>query len=244
MGKEWLYTDIHTHILPGVDDGSSDMRESLHMAELAYREGIRVIIATPHYGRRNPDYNTRHAVAVAKELRTQIGKRHPDMKLFLGNELYYSPGILEEIKAKRALTLGNGTYVLIEFDVLCEYHEIENCVREFVMEGYRPILAHIERYMCLYDDTARVRSLIEQGAYMQVNARGFVMKKKDKRAIWCRSLLRSGLIHFIASDCHGIRERKPIMRTAIKEMVRIAGVRAVNEIVDANILKLIKDEYI
>ncbi|MBC6679576.1 CpsB/CapC family capsule biosynthesis tyrosine phosphatase [Zhenpiania hominis] len=244
MGEKWIYTDIHAHIIPGVDDGSSSMEESLEMAELAYQEGVRAIIATPHYGRRNPEYNTNRTVALAMELREKIKKNHPDLSLFLGNELYYSPGIIEEVNSRKAFTLGSTNYALVEFDVLAEYPELKRCIREFVMEGYRPILAHTERYRCLFHDISRVKELIEQGAYIQVNTRGFIQKKREERSLWCWELLETGLIHFIASDCHNMRERKPIMKTAIREMVKLAGEEAVKEIVYANIFKLLKNEYI
>jgi len=91
--------DIHTHILPGVDDGSGSMEETLKMLEQAWQEGIRVLIATPHYGKWNPDYNRKEAETVCRQVRERLRTLRPDMKIFMGNELYYTPGVLEDLQA-------------------------------------------------------------------------------------------------------------------------------------------------
>ena len=109
--------DIHTHIVPGIDDGASSMEEALKMASMAYDEGIRVIVATPHYGLRNPGYDRDKSVKACHQLREKVMKIHSDMKVYTGNEIYYSPGIVEDLDKKKALTIGGTSYVLIEFSV-------------------------------------------------------------------------------------------------------------------------------
>ncbi len=242
--ERWKLMDIHAHILPGVDDGAENMDETMAMIKQADEEGISVIVATPHYGMRNPDYDPKAAEKTLTAVREVMRRSHPHMKLYMGNELYYSPGIISELQSGRARTIGGTDYVLVEFSIKIEFHEMISAVRAFLREGYRPILAHIERYQCLYREMDRIYELIDEGAYMQVNTRGFLRGKRDKRAAWCRALLEEGVIHFVASDCHSSMGRSPIMDSALTEMIKLAGEEEVKRIVNTNIIKLIRNEYI
>ena len=241
---KWKLMDVHTHILPGVDDGAGSMEESLEMLRMAQKEGVVVIIATPHYGRYNPGYDPKQARETALQLRNQMKEHFPEMKLYMGNEIYYTPGVVEDVKSGRARTIGGSDYVLLEFSVRAGYKELYRAVQDFTREGYRPILAHIERYHCLQKEPERIRELKRIGAYMQVNARGFLGGKRDRRAALCRSLLEEGLIDFIASDCHDTELRSPVMCSAVERMVDFVGKAEVKRIVNTNILKLIRNEYI
>lgn len=236
--------DIHAHILPGVDDGAENMSETMEMIRQADEEGISVIVATPHYGMRNPDYDSTATERILQQVREAMRRNYPHMKLYMGNELYYSPGIISELQSGRARTIGGTDYTLVEFSIKIEFDEVISAVRAFLREGYRPILAHIERYQCLYREMDRIYELIDEGAYMQVNARGFLGGKRDKRAAWCRALLEEGVIHFIASDCHSPMGRSPVMDSALIEMIKIVGEDEVKRIVNTNIIKLIRNEYI
>ena len=207
LSSRWKYIDIHAHIIPGVDDGAETMEESMSMIETAYQEGIRAIIATPHYGKWNPDYNKAYAL---------------DMKLFFGNEIFYGAEVIEDLRSGRAMTLGGTDYVLVEFSTEAEYITIAEGLREFVSAGYRPVLAHVERYSSLHGNLKSIRELIENGTYIQVNARSYLGKITSRRTLWCRRLLDERMVHFIASDCHDAAARKPVMKSAVDEMLRIA----------------------
>lgn len=248
MSKNRRYMDIHTHILPGIDDGARDMGETMDMIELAYKEGIRIIMATPHYGAWNPDYDKAKAVAACRRVRELIKTRYSDMNIYIGNEIYYNPGIVEDLKSGKALTLGGTSYALVEFAVDESYKIISSGLRSFIMEGYRPIIAHIERYRCLQNDIDRVKELVEMGAYVQVNARSFLSERFDKRAArrvaWCTELLQNDLVHFIASDCHSCGKRSPIMETAVVKLLELADRETVYRIVHTNVIKLMQNKYI
>ena len=238
------FADIHTHILPGVDDGAADMEEALRMADMAYEEGIRVIVATPHYGRVNPKYDPDHGAKVCAELRRQIMARHEDMRLYMGNELFYSPAVLEDLRKGRARTLGGSDYALIEFHPMEEYAYIEKAVRNMVSYGYRPIIAHVERCSSLHKRVGDIEELTELGAYMQINARSFLGGRFDKRTRWCRTLVKEGLIHFVASDCHNTEGRSPVMRLAAEQIKEWAGEETVKQIMHHNVQRLMQNKYL
>ena len=236
--------DIHTHILPGVDDGAASMEETLRMLEQAYEEGVRVILATPHYGKWNPDYDRKKTEAICRQVQQNLASLHSDMKLFLGNEIYYGPGVIDDLRAGRAATLGGTDYVLVEFSTEEEYAEIYKGMRSLVTAGYRPILAHIERYRHLRREWDRVRELVENGVYIQVNARSFLGGRFDKRTSWCLKLFEQDLIHFIASDCHNCESRAPIFQTAVEKLLSCGSEEAVKRIVHTNVIQLSKNNYI
>ncbi|MCB6992245.1 protein tyrosine phosphatase [bacterium 210820-DFI.6.37] len=244
MRSKWKYMDIHTHIVPGVDDGAKNMEETMKMVELAYAEGIRVIMATPHYGEWNPNYNKEQAIAACRKVRDWVRAVHSDMNVYMGNELYYSPGIIDDLRQGKARTMGGTDYVLVEFSVDEDYPEIYDGLRAFVMEGYRPILAHIERYHCLQKELESVKKLVDLGVYIQVNARSFLGGRFDRRTAWCTKLLENGLIHFVASDCHNCEGRRPIMETAVKRMLELTDEKNVERIVQTNVIKLMQNKYI
>ncbi len=244
LSSRWKYIDIHTHIIPGVDDGAETMEESLDMIETSYREGIRAIIATPHYGKWNPDYDKEYALGRFRELYDRVKSIHPDMKMFFGNEIFYGAGVVEELRKGHAMTLGGTDYVLVEFSTEAEYSKIYEGMREFVNAGYRPVLAHTERYSNLQNDLKGMRSLIESGVYIQVNARSFLGKLFNRQTSWSKRMLDERMVHFIASDCHNAGSRQPVMKTAVDEMLRVAWDDIVTDVVHTNIMKLARNELI
>lgn len=255
MGSE-VYVDIHSHIIPGVDDGSKSLDQSMKMVAQAYEEGIRLMIATTHYGLINADFDKSAAIDKFRELKSRAKELYPDMRFIMGNEIYYVPGIVDVVRRGDAMTLGGTSYVLVEFSPFSEYRAIFCAVQEFMLAGYRPILAHIERYDCLRGDIEKVNNLIEGGAYIQVNATSLVRANGRKKLFggnkssqedqveWCYKLLKENMIHFIATDCHNDDTRRPYFKDAVAMIERISGQAMVKRITVDNIIHLLKDEEI
>jgi len=240
-----LYSiELHAHILPGVDDGPETIEETMDMIGIAYSEGIRVIIATPHCGAANPKFSKDRTRDIYHEVIRLTEEKFPDMRIAIGNELYYSPGILDRLQNGEIWTMAGSDYVLIEFDVTAEYNIIEKAVREFVTAGYRPVIAHAERYQSLIRKLDRVEQLIAHGAYIQINSRSFLKGRFDKRAGWCRKLLQEELVHFVSSDCHNTTTRKPIAAEVTDKLLTITDKDTVEDVVYRNAIKLMKNEYI
>ena len=122
--------DIHAHILTGIDDGSRDWDESRKMLEESYRQGIRYIIATPHYSRRglNPDIYD-----LSEKLREEARRIAPDFRTGLGQETYYHEGLVENLRDGKALTLEGSQYVLVEFDPQVPYMKMYQAVRKLTI---------------------------------------------------------------------------------------------------------------
>ena len=195
--------DIHTHILPYIDDGSSSLEESIEMIEDSINQGIKDIILTPHFDIYQEKCN--HNIDYFEEFQNfkkEVEKRNIEVNLYLGNEIYYTPKVYKYLKEKKIFPLGNTNKVLIEFSFTNEIKNIEDIIYEFKIEGYEVIIAHVERYN--YANYKLIKSWKEKGALIQVNASSFYETLKQKRL--AKKLLKNNLIDYIASDTHSFRK--------------------------------------
>jgi protein-tyrosine phosphatase len=238
------YIDIHAHILPEVDDGSGSMEETLQMLTIAYRQGIRTIIATPHYACGMNNITADKLKAVRDRVQAEAAKIDKEFQIFLGNELYYSDSIIEDLKAQKALTLAESMYILVEFSVKSSYNTIYNGFKSLILSGYVPILAHVERYECLRKNESRIEELIELGAYIQMNSSSLLGGFLDSEAAYNRKLLAQGYIHLIGSDCHDKVNRIPRMEDAVKVVMKKYGNQMINQVFKDNPGKLLSNKYI
>jgi len=240
--NQWV--DIHSHILPAVDDGSVNMQQTRNMLEIAHNEGIRYIIATPHYGVgcRNPDHE--ELLQKLEKVRQEAIKIDENFQIGLGNEIYFSEDILEDLRKKKALTLEGTRYVLVEFATYDNYRNMKIGLHRLLINGYLPILAHVERYECLYQNYGGIYEMIELGAYMQMNISSIIGKITDRRTSFCKKLMEKGLIHLIATDSHSDNGRAPRMREGISYMNKKYGEGVVNQLLIENTTKLLNNKYI
>lgn len=168
------YMDMHTHILPGIDDGSQTIEQTANMLRTAYDEGIRVIVATPHFGIRNPGITVSKAKDALAKAQAKADEITPGIKLILGAELFYSDGIIDSLDRGECPTMGGTKYALVEFSTRDSKERIEKCIQEMLWKGYRPIIAHIERYKSLEGDIETVRDMVSRGVAVQINCRSFL----------------------------------------------------------------------
>lgn len=235
--------DIHIHILPGVDDGSESMECTIEMLQCAYEQGVRKIIATPHF-----DGRQTASVEELKELTEQVQKQAhfiaEDYQIYLGNEIYYQEGCLEALKDGDICTMAGSRYVLVEFSIEEAYKTIYNGMRNFILEGYCPIIAHMERYQCLYKKEERVEELINLGCYMQMNAGSFFGGFFNKRASYAKKLVAQHYIHFIASDSHNMTTRKNQIGECREILSKIIEEPLLNKIFYENQQRVIDNKFI
>lgn len=195
--------DIHTHILPYIDDGSSSLEDSIEMIKDSINQGIKDIILTPHFDiyQARCNHKTNYQEEFSK-FKKELEKRNLEVNVYLGNEIYYTPKVYKYLKEKKIFPLGNTKKVLIEFSFDDEIKNIEEIIYEFKIEGYEVVIAHAERY--IYSSYNLVKSWKEQGALIQVNASSFYESLKQKKL--ARKLLKNNIIDYIASDVHSFRK--------------------------------------
>ena len=198
--------DLHSHILPNVDDGSRSLEDSLSLMKEASKLGITDIVFTPHYelnpSRMVPNVNFKDSF---ENFKKELIGNEININVYLGNEITLENGIIDQIKNKNCLTLNDSKYILLELDFFAEEEEIGEIIYELGLAGYRVIIAHVERY--LYADYKYVEMLVNEGALIQVNAASLTVKNSYLKKFMSK-LIKNNLIHFIASDVHRGRENK------------------------------------
>lgn len=238
------YLDIHSHILPGIDDGSTGMDLTMQMLSQAYEEGVRYMVATPHYypGHNNAGYE--QIQQVFEEVKRQVLPSFPDLTLLLGNEIYYKDEVVELLNRNAIHTLNDSRYILVEFNVGMEYKKIVSAVRKLTMKGYYPILAHVERYAALYKRADLIDELIRMGAYIQINAETLLGGIFDGYRKYAMKLLQNGMVHFLGSDCHDTDARKPVMEQAVKILKKKLDNDVLEKVLVHNPKQFLKGEFI
>lgn len=208
-------TDIHTHILYGVDDGAECLGDSMKLIGEEWDQGVRRIILTPHYGPKFGRPDRKVLEERFREIEEETKKYYPDMKLYLGSELYYQKDTIQDLKDGKALTMAGTRYVLTEFGVGDSYSRIFKAVQDMVYAGFLPIIAHVERYEAILGHMDRAEELVKTGVYLQVNTGSFLGGLLDKRASFCKKLLKEQLVCFVGSDCHDMGKRCPDMEKGL-----------------------------
>lgn len=202
-----MTVDMHCHILPGVDDGPETMEESMATLKTAVRQGIDAMIVTPHFHPGRYAVTADVALEALERVKRRVAAEGLPIRLYPGQECYYYSGLLMQLDAGNALTMNGTRFVLVEFDTETQYSRINAAVRELGGNGYRPIIAHYERYQCLYKRRDRLDELRNHGAMLQLNFDRLVEKGSLLHPNSWRKLLKDGYVDFLGSDTHGMKFR-------------------------------------
>ena len=192
--------DIHNHILYGVDDGSKDLDMSLAMLKEEMEQGVTRVYLTPHQNQQTltgPLLKERY-----QSFLEELKEKGIDMDLRLGAEIYYYPGLKQDLLSGKALTMDESKYVLVEFSTRTETN-VSEIVYELVMAGFTPIIAHIERYPYLKKDD--YFDIKEAGGLIQINSGSF--SHFSSRGL-IKYLLKNDLVDYVATDAHDNSKRK------------------------------------
>lgn len=204
--------DIHTHILPMMDDGAGSVEEALELLKKEKEQGITDIVFTPHFTL--DDENIESFISrreMAYEHLMSAVKEEPllsSLKFYKGAEVWYDPNIIYQDVEK--LCIENTSYMLLELMHSYPFN-LENTLRNIVSMGVTPIVAHVERYPYLIRHPETMEPLVELGTVFQCNA-STIVSKRQKRSVM--KLIKRGLIHVIASDTHNVEYRPPNLADA------------------------------
>ena len=205
---------MHCHILPGIDDGASDLEEALEMARIAESEGIKKIVNTSHF---HPEFKYtmgEELVEAINSFNVALKANKIDLEVLIGNEIYYTDEIIEELHNLNFHTLNNSKYLLIEFSPMNVPKNLADVVYEVKLKGYIPVLAHVERYNNIIENPNIIYDCIKEGAIIQVNASSILGKHGKEIKKVSDILLDNNMIHIVASDAHGSERRRPQLREA------------------------------
>jgi protein-tyrosine phosphatase len=224
--------DLHTHILPGIDDGVETEDEAVEFARCAARDGVQVIVATPHC-REGVFVNDRPSVldGVAR-LRKRLAREGVGVTIEPGAEVHLCPDLVERVRDGRAPTLGdNGRTLLLELSLSQYPVELENVVFQLRLAGIDTVFAHPERIRFFQDDVRRYEAVVRLGAYGQVTTGSILGQFGRTARDFSVELLRKGLVHVVASDAHNVRGRPPTLTTAVSAAERVVGQRRARSMV-------------
>ena len=228
------FVDIHCHLLPGIDDGAADVATSLAMARLAEQDGTHTIICTPHqlgsYGGNRGDA-IRRAVA---QLQRRLAHGGHSLQVLPGADVRIEDGMLEQLDDGNVLTLADrGKHVLLELPHEL-YFPLEPLLDQLRAQNLVGILSHPERNQGLLRDRSAIGPLVDAGCLMQVTAgslTGSMGSEPQRMAEW---MLAEGFVHFLATDAHGARSRRPRMRRAFERAAELAGLATAEELCISN----------
>lgn len=204
-----LLADIHIHALFGVDDGAKTEREMQAMISRSYEDGIRLLCVTPHY---HPGYfgdNQSKVDAAFARLSVYIAEQHPDMRLFLGNELRYSRDCISWLAEGQCRTMGGTRYVLVDFSADESEKNITTGLNRLLSAGYIPILAHVERYRKLAYNVNLLQEYRANGIWIQMDSQSVFGGFGVRVQLWSRKILNNRLADIISSDAHDLARRPP-----------------------------------
>lgn len=204
--------DVHCHILPGFDDGSPDMEESLSMARMAASSGVTAIVATPHFPGEAASLQRLDAlVGKYSQLARAVAQAGIPLKLYPGAEILCLPET-PRLAARQALpTIGNTSYLLAEFYFNESADYMSQMLDALTEAGYQPVVAHPERYRAVQLDPGLAERWFLRGYILQLN-KGSVLGSFGTRVQQTAGrILDGGYAHLIASDAHGSARRTPHM---------------------------------
>lgn len=217
------FIDLHTHILPGVDDGAKDLGQSVELLKLAHEQGTVAVILTPHYRGRYRDNTSQKLTGIFDELSKTAKKECPELELYLGCEVGYELDVSERLADGTVPTLNGTNYVLLEFQEGSFRSRIMDGVLEVLNFGYVPIVAHAERYEAFRKHPKLAGELVELGALLQLNADSVMGRCGFGIKHYCHKLLKSHLVHFIATDAHDTKMRKPELKACYQKVRKRYG---------------------
>lgn len=240
MSRKGIY-DVHCHIVPGVDDGASNYEETKKLLQMEYDQGVRGIIVTPHFRFRmfeTPIERIKEQFVLVQRASAEIGN---DLEVYLGCEFHANMEMPDMLRSGKVSTMAGSRYVLAEFSESSEASYIRERIYALLSNGYKPIVAHIERYEATRSDLNFVEELDDMGACMQINADSIIGKEGFSIKRFCRKLMKYDLVQFVGSDCHNTSDRISRMGEAYSYVNKKIGEEYADYLFIENPQKILKD---
>ena len=224
--------DVHSHVLPGIDDGTKVVEEAVEFCRLAAERGTEILVATPHHkpgSYQNPRDRVLQSVASLQKRIDTAGIR---LRLAPGCEIFVDTDLADRIGAGELLTYGdNRRYILLEFSFQQYPVRPEDLVFRLKLSGVTPVIAHPERIRWFQEDVDRLVTLVRAGALAQVTGSSLEGTFGSRVRSITREMLERGCVHLIASDAHDLSYRPPGLERATEAAAEIVGEEAARRMV-------------
>jgi len=240
-----MYLDMHNHMLPGLDDGSSDWGKSLFMARMAVEDGIDGVVCTPHWVLGKYENTRQIILTVLEGLKQRLAEDDIPLALYPGAELRLDVSISERIRAGELLTLNDtGRFALIELpeDVLPQH--LDEFLWDLKVKGIAPIIGHPERNLVLLKDPMRLYDWVQMGILAQVTAASILGLFGKRVQRFSTLLLEHNLVHILATDAHGLSTRNPRLSEGFRVIEEMKGEKEAIEMVSETPRHIINGETV
>lgn len=237
--------DTHSHILPGLDDGAPDWEQALAMARAAVDDGITEMICTPHWVLGKYE-NTREAILRRfSEFEAHLAAAQIPLKIYPGVELRIDTSVPARLKSGELLTLSDGSgYVLLELPEETLPDNLHDFFWNLQIDGFRPILSHVERNPILREHPHRLINWVESGILAQVTAASLLEEFSVEIRKFALMLVEHRLVHMLVTDTHSLRMRKPQLSAACRVIEEVAGSEMVDRMVRDNPRHILQGEAV
>jgi protein-tyrosine phosphatase len=227
--------DIHCHILPRIDDGPTDMNESIGMASVAAADGISTIVATPHL--KDRIYPAEIIASGVAELNRQLAERKIPVRILRGADI----NAMLSLTLLKNFTINGGRYLLFEFPHTHMPNNAGQIIFNAMVSGLRPIITHPERNPSVVRDPAGLIELKETGALVQITASSLTGDFGPEAQECALFLLKKGAVDIIASDAHSVDGRRPVLSEGLRVAEKILGRGLALRLVEDNPAAVIED---
>jgi protein-tyrosine phosphatase len=233
--------DLHCHLLPGLDDGASDIHVSLDMAKASVEQGVTILACTPHI---LPGlyHNTGPAIRQATaKLQKVLNSQRIQLRLVTGADVHMCPDFVEGLRAGRLLTINDSRYVLVEPPHHTAPPQMEDFFFKILVAGYVPILTHPERLTWVSSRYDTIKRLVGAGVWMQITAGSITGAFGRAPLELAQRMLDEGCVHIVASDAHDAERRPPDLAAAREVLTRRLGAEETQHLVHTRPLGVLKD---
>lgn len=234
--------DIHSHVIPGIDDGSSSVDETINMIQEAKQAGFTDIILTSHFLVGHYETEPSEMVFWKNKLQDVLSMQDISVNLHSGMEIYISNQIEELIENKRLLTLANSRYMLIELPMGSTVKYLDHVIYTLESLGIIPIIAHPERYKYVQDNPEIVKEYKDKGALLQCNYASILGFYGNTAKKTVKKLLKGNYVDFLGSDCHKQNQIFTLIPEAVKKIKKVIGENEFEKISILNPKKILDNE--
>jgi len=236
--------DIHSHILPNIDDGSRSIEETFNLIKEAKSVGFDAIVSTSHYMEGYYETNVPEREVWRKAIYENLQAKNIDIDLFLGNEIYMSENIIKLLEERKASTINDTSYVLFELPLNVEPLNLYDIIYEMQQYKLVPILAHPERYSFVQKEPELVYDLVEKGVLMQANYGSIIGQYGKKAEMTVRKFFEGNMIHMLGTDVHRQNTIYPKIPQILSELNTLIGEEKLNELTTTNPILVLHNKRI
>lgn len=226
--------DMHSHILPNIDDGSKSIEETFNLIKEAQSVGFEAIVSTSHYMEGYYEIDSQEREVWINAIYDNLQAKNINLKLYLGNEIYISENLIKLLEEGKASTINNTSYVLFEIPLNAEPLYLYDIIYQMQQYKIVPILAHPERYSFVQREPELIYDLVQKGVLMQSNYGSIIGQYGKKAQFLVKKLFESKLVHMLGSDVHRQNTIYPKIPYILDILTKEIGEEKLNELTNIN----------